>query len=127
MLYYLHLYGFYVLQCSFKLNVNHRFNVILSYNTVPQVIQPPVDSRNVTFYESAKSVQLMCTLNIDIPSSVTVIWLYNSNYAMTGFPNEVITTGNTTTLVIANPQPSDAGVYQCTFVELNLHRVINLG
>ena len=68
----------------------------------------------------------MCSLNIDIPSSVTVIWIYNSNLAMTTPPNIVITAGNTTTLVIGNPQPSDAGVYQCVFSELNLQRFITL-
>ena len=57
----------------------------------------------------------MCSLNIDIPSSVTVIWTYNNNLAITTPPNGVITAGNTTTLVIGNPQPSDAGVYQCVF------------
>ena len=68
----------------------------------------------------------MCSMNIDIPSSVTVIWSYNSNLAMTTPPNGVITAGNITTLVIANPQPSDAGVYRCTFSELNLQRFISL-
>ena len=53
----------------------------------------------------------MCSLNINIPSNVTVIWTYNNNLAMTTPPNEVITAGNTTTLVIGNPQPSDAGTY----------------
>ena len=69
----------------------------------------------------------MCSLNIDIPSSVTVIWTHNSNTVMTTPPNGVLTTGNITTLVIGNPQPSDAGSYQCTFVELNLQRYISLG
>ena len=79
------------------------------------------------FNESTDSVQLMCSLNIDIPSSVTVMWTHNSNFAMTTPPNGVLTTGNTTTLVIVNPQPSDAGLYQCTFRELNLQGFINLG
>ena len=57
----------------------------------------------------------MCSLNTDIPSSVTVTWLHNGNLVMTTPPNEVSTAGNTTTLVIVNPQPSDAGVYQCVF------------
>ena len=69
----------------------------------------------VTFSESTSSVQLMCSLNIDIPSSVTVTWTHNSNLVMTTPPNEVLTAGNTTTLVIVNPQPSDAGAYQCVF------------
>ena len=93
----------------------------------PQIIQPPVDFYRVTFDESTSSVQLMCSLNIDIPSSVTVIWIYNNNLAMTTPPNEVITAGNTTTLVIGNPQPSDAGDYQCVFSELNLQQFISLG
>ena len=66
----------------------------------------------------------MCSLNIDIPSSVTVTWTYNSNRVIT---NGVSTAGNTTTLVIGNPQPSDAGAYQCTFKELKLQRLIELG
>ena len=68
----------------------------------------------------------MCSLNIDIPSSVMVTWLYNSNLAITTPPNEVITAGNTTTLVVGNPQPSHDGVYGCTLIELNLRRFINL-
>ena len=74
--------------------------------------------------ELTNSIQLMCSLNIDIPSSVTVTWTYNSNTVIT---NGVLTTGNTTTLVIGNPQSSDAGVYQCVFTELNLQRLISLG
>ena len=72
----------------------------------------------------------MCSLNIDIPSSVRVIWIYNSNLAMTTPPNEVLTDGNTTTFVIRNPQPSDAGTYQCVFQEMNValvQRLIILG
>ena len=78
----------------------------------------------VTFDESTDSVQLMCSLNIDIPSSVTVTWTHNSNIVIT---NGVSIAGNTTTLVIENPQPSYAGVYQCAFPELNLQRFISLG
>ena len=73
----------------------------------------------VTFSKSTDSVQLMCSLNIDIPSSVTVTWLHNGSIAMTTPPNEVSTAGNTTTLVIVNLQPSDVGVYQCVFNDTN--------
>ena len=78
----------------------------------------------VTFDGSTDSIQLMCSLNIDIPSSVTVTWTYNTIRVIT---NGVSTTGNTTTLVMGNPLPSDDGVYQCTFRELNLQRLISLG
>lgn len=69
----------------------------------------------------------MCSLNVTIPSSVTVIWSHNSNSFLITPPNEVITAGNTTTLLILNPQPSDAGDYDCIFSGLNLQRIISLG
>ena len=83
--------------------------------SVIDIIQQTKNSHNVTFDESTSSVQLMCSLNIDIPSSVTVTWLHNDNIVMTTSPNKITQTGNTTTLTIENPQPSDAGVYQCVF------------
>ena len=79
----------------------------------PSIIHPPNDSYIVTV-NSLSSVQLMCSLNVTIPSSMTVTWSHNGNDIMTP-PNEVSTTGSTTTLVIRNLQPSDAGVYQCVF------------
>ena len=57
----------------------------------------------------------MCSLNISISSNVVVTWMHNESIAMTTHPNEVITNGNTTTLVLRNLQPSDAGDYQCVF------------
>ena len=66
----------------------------------------------------------MCSLNIDIPSSVTVRWILNNIITP---PHEVITAGSTTTLLIENPQSSDAGDYQCLFMGLNVDRVIVLG
>ena len=63
---------------------------------------------------SASPAQLMCSLNIDIPSSVKVVWLHIDNTIMTT-ANESTENGNTTTLLIEDLQPSDAGVYQCVF------------
>ena len=96
---------------------------------VPQIVQPPEDFHTVTFDESTSSVQLMCSLNVIIPSSVTVIWSYNSNPFLIASPNEVTQTGNTTTttLLIVNTQPSYAGDYSCAFSGLNLRRFISLG
>ena len=95
--------------------------------TVPQIIQPPDDLHIVTFNESTSSVQLMCSLNVIIPPSVMVTWSYNNNPVLITPPNEVSTAGNTTTLAIGNPQPSDAGVYDCVFSGLDLRRIISLG
>ena len=90
-----------------------------------QFIQPPVNLFKVTFNESSSSVQLTCSLNIDIPSSVTVIWFFN-NFIIT-LPHEVITAGNTTILLIENPQPSDAGDYTSVFIGLNVQGIFVLG
>ena len=83
--------------------------------SVIDIIQPTTNSHTVTFSKSTSSVQLMCSLNADIPSSVTVTWLHNDSIAMITPPNGVLTAGNTTTLAIGNAQPSDAGIYQCVF------------
>ena len=91
---------------------------------VPQIIEPPDNFHTVTFDESTSSVQLMCSLNVIIPSTVTVTWTHDN---IVTHPNEVTQSGNTTTLVIVNPQPSDAGVYECVFIGLNLQRIISLG
>jgi len=90
-----------------------------------QIIQPSDNSHTVTFTESSSSVQLMCSLNVIIPSNVTVIWTHNGNPP--SLDSRVTQTGNTTTLLIENPQPSDAGQYSCTFGGLNLQRIITLG
>ena len=95
------------------------------YSIDVQIIQPPVNLFKVTFNEPSSSVQLMCSLNIDIPSSVTVRWFLDNVNIFT--PHEVITAGNTTTLLIENPQLSDAGDYQCLFMGLNVQRIIVLG
>ena len=44
-----------------------------------------------------------------------VTWLHNGSFPMTTTPNEVMRTGNTTTLLIENFQLSDVGIYQCVF------------
>ena len=99
------------------------------YSLDAQIIHPPVDHSTVTFYESNSSIQLMCSLNVDIPSSVMVTWIHNSNLVRMTPPNKVTQTGNTTTLLIGNPQPSDAGTYACsfTFNGLVLRKIFSLG
>ena len=69
----------------------------------------------------------MCSLNVEIPPDMTVLWIYNSNPFNTVPPDEVTQTGNTATLVIQNPQPSDVGLYQCIFAGLGVGGSILLG
>ena len=79
----------------------------------PSIIHPPNDSYIVTV-NSLSSVQLMCSLNVTIPSSMTVTWSHNGNDIM-GPPNNVSKSDNNLTLLIKNNQSSVAGVYQCVF------------
>ena len=44
---------------------------------------------------------------------MTVTWLHNRRKS----PNEIIVTGDTTTLLIGKLQNSDAGTYQCVFTD----------
>ena len=81
----------------------------------------------MTFDESTSSVQLTCSLNVTIPSSVTVTWTHNNNAVRTTLHNKIMQTGSTTTLLINNPQPSDVGDYRCMFGGLNLQRILVLG
>ena len=56
---------------------------------------------------------LTCSLNVTIPSSVTVSWVHNSTVTISS--REVTQDDRTTTLQIDSPESSDAGVYQCVF------------
>ena len=56
---------------------------------------------------------ITCSLNITIPSTVIVTWS-NSTNLITNL-SQITTAGSTTTLLIGDLQPSDAGVYQCVF------------
>ena len=85
--------------------------IMMIHYLVVGIVQPMDDFHTVTHNDSASPVQLMCSLNIDITSNMTVTWSHNGSVVMTA-PTQ---TGNTTTLQIENPQPSDAGVYQCVF------------
>ena len=84
-------------------------------NTAPyHITQPSTDYDVQIVSPTATMANLICSLNVTIPSSMIIIWLHNGTLIP---PNEVTQTGNTTTLLIENPQPSDAGVYQCVFYD----------
>ena len=70
---------------------------------------------NVTYVKSESSVQLMCSLDINIPSNVTVTWLHNEMVVMKTEYDENSNT-STTTLAIRNPQSDDD--YVCIFTDM---------
>ena len=90
---------------------------MLTGNIAPyNITQPSTDYDAQIVSLTTTMATLTCSLNVTIPSSMTVTWLHNGTIIMTP-PNEVLTAGSTTTLVIRNPQPSDVGVYQCVFTD----------
>ena len=56
---------------------------------------------------------ITCSLNIPIQSTVIVTWSHNGSLITDR--SQIITAGSTTTLLIGDLQPSDAGIYQCVF------------
>ena len=93
----------------------------LFYIVLAQIIYPPVAIHLVTFNALTNLIQLNCSLNVMIPSNMRVIWTYKGGPVD---PNNVMQTDTTTTLLIRNPQPSDAGHYTCTFSGVDGRRII---
>ena len=80
--------------------------IIFTGNTAPfHITQPPTDNYVQIASPNAAMVNLTCSLNISI-SRMIITWTNNKNSINS---TEI---GNTTTVVIKNPQP---GVYQCVF------------
>ena len=82
-----------------------------------KITKPSVDNHRVTVDKSSSPVELMCSLNVYIPSTVAVLWLHIGSIAMTTTPNEVIQSGSTVRFLLEDLQLSDAGVYQCVFTD----------
>ena len=90
------------------------FIMVSKGNTAPyHITQPSTDNDVQIVSPTATMATLTCSLNITIPSTVIVIWSHNENL-ITDL-SQISQTGNTTTLLIGNLQPSDAGDYECVF------------
>ena len=88
------------------------FTLISTGNTAPfHITQPSTDNDVQIVSPTATMVTLTCSLNITIPSSLFVRWLYNGNLMMGS------TNGNTARLQIRNLAAA-AGVYQCVFTDV---------
>ena len=72
----------------------------------------------MTFDRSESSVQLMCSLNINIPFNVTVTWLHDQMVVMRTKYDENSNTTTTTTLVIRNLQSLTDYDYMCVFTDI---------
>ena len=85
-------------------------------NTAPyRITQPSTDNDVQIVSPTATMISITCSLNITIPFSTIVIWSHNGNIATIASNRNAIKTSHSTTLLIENPQSSDAGVYQCMF------------
>ena len=88
--------------------------MVFAGNTAPYHITQPLTDNDVQIVSpTATMATLTCSLNITIPSTVVVAWSHNANL-ITDL-SQITTADNTTTLLIQNLQPSDAGDYECIF------------
>ena len=76
------------------------------------ITQPSTDNDVQIVSPTATMATLTCSLNVTIPSSMIIIWNHNSSFVRIG---GVSTAAKSTTLVIEDPEPSDAGDYECVF------------
>jgi len=84
-------------------------------NTAPyHFIQPSTDNDVQIVSPTATMANVTCSLNITIPFGMIISWRHNGSLVSITSPNS--NTTQTATLLIENPQSSDAaGVYQCVF------------
>ena len=90
--------------------------MVFTGNTAPyHITQPSTDNDVQIVSLTATMATLMCSLNITIPTNMFIFWDRNGNLATKASNKNAIETSHGTTLLIGNPQSSDAGVYQCVF------------
>ena len=88
--------------------------ILFTGNTAPyHITQPSTDNDVQIVSPTATMTSITCSLNITIPSTVIVTWSHNTSLITDR--SQITTAGSTTTLLIGDLQPSDAGDYQCVF------------
>ena len=98
-------------------------------NTAPyHITQPPADNDIQIVFPNVTMMNLLCALNVTIPSGMMITWLHNGNIEVNLTTNREQTSNSVE--LIRSTQPSDAGVYQCalsnTATGLTLRRNITL-
>ena len=90
--------------------------MLFTGNTAPyHITQPSTDNDVRIVSPNATMASVTCSLNITIASTMIVTWSHNNTNIEA---SQITQTGNTTTLLIRNPQSSHAGVYQCVFNDI---------
>ena len=79
------------------------------------ITHPSADNDVQIVSPTATMATLTCSLNITISFGMFITWDHNGNIATTASNKNAIQTSHSTTLLIENPQSSDAGLYQCIF------------
>ena len=89
--------------------------MIFTGNTAPYHITQPSTDYDVQIVSStATMANLICSLNVTIPSSVAAFWMSNS-YSNT----RAIQSGSGTTLLLENFEQRNALIYQCVFKDVS--------
>ena len=81
------------------------------YITAPyHIVQPSTDNFMQTVFETATNATLRCSLNINIPASMTITWMFDG----VALPPSNTTQNNQTTILRLRSPPRN-GIYQCIF------------
>ena len=92
------------------------------------ITQPPADVEVQIIFPNVTMINLLCVLNVNIPSGMIITWLHNGNVEVNLTTNRKQTSNSVT--LRRNTQPSDSGVYQCLFndtaIGLTLRRNITV-
>ena len=89
--------------------------MLVTGNPAPyRITQPSTNDYVQIVSPDATQLTLMCSLNITIPSGMTITWLHNDSIEATTM-TQIDHNINTVSLIMGKLIPSDAGIYQCVF------------
>ena len=86
------------------------------------ITQPPTNDDIQIVFPNVTEINLLCVLNVNIPSGMMITWLHNGNVEVNLTTNKEQTSNSET--LRRNTQPSDAGVYQCLFSDIAMGLIL---